>query len=93
MCIIRINRFQAAPTKAEELHEFLNSILPYISSCEGSLSCEILRDLENSDKFAVIEKWDSITSHQKSVAAFPQETMMSAMVLFAAMPEGSYYQS
>jgi len=92
MSITRINRFQAAPTKADELHEFLNSILPYISSSEGSLSCEILRDVENSDKFAVIEKWESIESHQKSVAAFPQEKMMNAMALFAAMPEGNYYK-
>jgi quinol monooxygenase YgiN len=93
MSITRINKFEAAPNKAEELDGFLKSILPYISSCEGSLSCEILRDVENKNKFAVIEKWENIESHKKSVEAFPQETMMSAMVLFAAMPEGSYYQA
>lgn len=92
MSITRINKFQAAPTKADELNEFLKSILPYISSCEGSLFCEILRDVENNDNFVVVEKWENIEAHKKSIAGFPQEKMMDAMVLFATMPEGNYYK-
>ena len=54
--ITRINEFEAAAGKADELHTFLGSILPYITSSPGSLACEILRKVDNQDAFVVNEQ-------------------------------------
>jgi quinol monooxygenase YgiN len=91
MGITRINEFQSAPNKEEELYVFLKSLIPYIASSEGSISCEVLRHNENTNTFLVIEKWQSIESHKKSVGEFPKEQMQAAMSLFGCPPKGGYY--
>ena len=92
MGITRINDFQAAAGEAENLFQFLKSLVPYISSSEGCISCEVLRNTALSDNFVVIEKWDSIESHQQSIALAPKEKFQEAMKLFGAPPKGNYYQ-
>ncbi|WNO10016.1 antibiotic biosynthesis monooxygenase family protein [Teredinibacter sp. KSP-S5-2] len=91
MSITRINEFTAADGKSEELYEFLQSLIPFISGSEGCLGCEVLRKLGAEKEFVVIEKWDSEAAHKKSVANFPKEDMQAAMVLFGAPPVGAYY--
>src|SRR5665213_380453 len=93
MSIIRINEFQAAAGKGENLFSFLKSLVPYISSCEGCLSCEVLKHSDKTGEFVVLEKWSSIESHQKSLAGFPKEDMQAAMPLFGAPPKGAYYKN
>lgn len=92
MGITRINEFHAASGKESQLYGFLKSIVPYITSCDGCISCEVLKNADQADAFVVIEKWISIEAHQKSLAGFPKEEMQSAMVLFGAPPKGSYYK-
>ncbi len=89
--ITRINQFQAADGKADELHTFLISLLPYISGSAGCISCEVLRNTEDKGAFAVVERWESKEAHQQSIAKFPQEEMQAAMLLFGGPPSGAYY--
>ena len=89
--ITRINQFQAAEGKSDELHAFLKSLAPYITSSAGSISFETLKSASDPYAFVVIEKWMNIESHQKSVAAFPKEKMQAAMSLFGGPPKGEYY--
>ena len=93
MSITRINEFEAAPGKADELHTFLGTIIPYITSSQGCLTCEILRNVEKPDTFVVIEQRETIDAHKASVASFPKEEMQAAMHLFGSPPKGNYYQS
>ena len=93
MSITRINEFKSAENKDEELFKFLKSLIPYISSSDGCLSCEVLQSLENSSNFIVIEKWKSIEFHKKSIDGFPKEDMQSAMSLFGAPPKGDYFDT
>ncbi len=93
MSITRINEFQAADGKSEELFDFLKSLIPYISASEGCISCEVLRNNDNKECFTVIEKWDSIEFHKRSIENFPKEEMQAAMNLFGAPPKGSYYHT
>ena len=89
--ITRINEFQAADGKAEELHSFLKSLEPFITSSDGCMSFEVLRSVATPSSFAVIERWVDIDSHKKSLARFPKEKMQAAMILFGASPKGDYY--
>ena len=91
MNVTRINEFQSAEEKTEELFDFLKSLIPYISSSEGCISCEVLRSSENPDKFVVLEKLESIEFHKKSIDQFPKEKMPGSMKLFGAPPKGEYY--
>jgi heme oxygenase (mycobilin-producing) len=93
MSVTRINEFQAADKKEEELFFFLKSLVPYISTSNGCRSCEVLRDQESIGNFVVIEKWDSIDAHQASVANYPKEKMQAAMSLIGAPPKGRFYHA
>lgn len=92
MSITRINEFQAVQGKEEQLHQFLLSLIPYITSSQGCESCEVLRHQEQLDTFVIIEKWQSVDSHKASIANYPKEDMEAAMHLFGGAPKGGYYQ-
>lgn len=91
MAITRINEFEAAEGESENLFAFLQSLLPYIRSSEGCISCELLRDAQQPNKFVVLERWDSVDAHKKSIERFPKEKIAAAMPLFGAPPKGTYY--
>lgn len=91
MQVTRINEFQAADGKAEELWAFLQSLIPYISASPGCISCEALRNEEDPQLFVVLEKWASAAQHRASIAAYPKEKMLAVMPLFGAAPKGAYY--
>ncbi len=93
MSITRINQFKAAEGKETELFEFLKSLTPYITSSAGCLSYEVLQNSDEPSAFVIIEKWDAIDSHKKSVENFPQEDMLAAMPLFGDAPSGNYYKN
>ncbi|XPF94972.1 putative quinol monooxygenase [Colwellia sp. RE-S-Sl-9] len=91
MAIVRINEFKSAEGQAEALLEFLTSIKPYITNSEGCISCEILTQQDDKSTFVIIEKWESIESHVKSIADFPKDDMAKAIPLFGAAPIGRYF--
>ena len=93
MSITRINTFQAAEGKNEQLFDFLFNLIPYISNSTGNTSCEVLRQSGDNCRFVVIEKWESAEAHQQSIAAYPKEKMQAAMALFGAPPVGTTYHS
>jgi quinol monooxygenase YgiN len=93
MNITRINEFQSADGKSDELYNFLISLIPYISKSKGCISCEVLKQKDTENCFIVIEKWESIECHMQSIANFPKEEMLSAMSLFGSPPKGNYYSA
>ncbi|MEH6348005.1 MAG: antibiotic biosynthesis monooxygenase family protein [Bermanella sp.] len=93
MSITRINEFQAAQGKSEELFIFLKSLMSYISSSAGCVSCEVLQSNDNEGSFVVIEKWDSENAHKQSIENYPKEKMAAAMPLIGAPPKGGFYHA
>jgi quinol monooxygenase YgiN len=91
MTITRINEFQAAEGKQEELFAFLKSLMAYIAASDGCVSCEALACSSDAMKFVVIEKWESKEAHTQSLANYPQEKMRTAMALIGAPPKGDFY--
>lgn len=92
MSTVRVNHFTAAAGRDVELHEFLKSLMPFITGSEGCITAEVLRNQEETNKFVVIERWQSPEDHRASVDAFPKEAMEAAMALFAEPPAGAYYK-
>ena len=91
MSIVRVNEFTAAAEKSAELFTFLQTLVPYILSSEGCISCELLKHHEHDDQFMMIERWDIIENHQLAITNYPQDDMQAAMSLFGAAPKGNYY--
>lgn len=67
MSIIRINEFEAAKGKDNELFTFLTSLKSYILSSAGCETCEVLQNCDNKNLIMVIEKWDSKNAHKASL--------------------------
>ena len=91
--IKRINQFRASDGNEVEMFEFLRSLIPYISSSPGCRSCEVMVEIEDTSRCAVIEEWESVEHHKAAAANFPKEEMAKAMVLFARPPTGVYYRN
>ena len=92
MSISRIGDVQAKPGRAEELRDFLGSILPMIRSAEGCESVQLYQSAEDPSKFIMIEVWDSIESHQASVKNIPAEKLGEIRPLLATSPSGGYFR-
>lgn len=92
MNVSRIGEVQAKPELTENLRAFLLSILPMIKSSEGCESVQLYQSQDDPSKFIVIEVWDSVESHQKSVKNIPSEKLGEIRPLLADSPSGNYYR-
>ena len=93
MSITRINTFEAKPEQADELREFLSSIIDVIVGAAGCRSVELLVSRDDPRRLAIVEVWDSAEAHQAAASRIPPDMMKHAMSLFASRPEGTYYDS
>jgi quinol monooxygenase YgiN len=92
MNISRIGEVQAKEGLADELREFLISIMPGIKSSEGCESVQLYQSQDEPSRFMMIEVWDSVESHQASVKNIPPEKLGEIRLLLATSPRGSYFE-
>ena len=92
MSISRIGEVQAKEGLANELRDFLISIMPGIKSAEGCKSVQLYQSADDPSKFMIIEVWDSVESHQASVRNIPPEKLGEIRPLLATSPSGSYFK-
>jgi quinol monooxygenase YgiN len=93
MTVSRINEFEAAPKREEELSAFLQQLLHFIRSSEGCEGAELLVECGERGRFVVIERWASKGDHAVSLSAYPKEEMQAAMPLLGAPPRGRFLES
>ncbi len=91
MSVTRIGEFQAKEWLAEDLRDFLISIMPMIQSSQGCASVHLYHSQENPAKFVMIEVWDQVESHQASVKNIPPEKLGEVGPLLATSPSGGYF--
>ena len=92
MSVSRIGEMKAKEDLAEELGEFLISIVPGIRLSAGCESVQLYQSQDDPTKFLMIEVWDSIESHQASIKNIPPEKLGEIRPLLATSPGGSYYK-
>jgi quinol monooxygenase YgiN len=93
MSITRINEFTASSGHAEALRTFLASVIGRILGAPGCLSCQLLRHHDDETRFAIIEVWDNIESHQAAASRIPPELLAQARTLLAEPARGAYYDA
>ncbi|WP_286234252.1 putative quinol monooxygenase [Thalassotalea sediminis] len=91
MAIYRVNQFYAAEGKGEMLKAFFESLVEYIISSKGCISCQLLQDDQNELHFVVLEQWQSKEAHQASLQNYPADKMQEVMPLFGTPPIGDFY--
>ena len=92
MFVSRIGEMKAKDHLAEELREFLISIMPVIRSSAGCESVQLYQSQDDPTNFIMMEVWDSIELHQASVKNIPPEKLGEIRPLLATSPCGSYYK-
>ncbi len=91
MSITRISEFQAKQESIEASRDLLISIMDGIKSSQGCESVQLYQSQDDRTKFAMIELWESIDSHQASVKNIPAEQLTVIRPLLASAPSGRYY--
>lgn len=89
----RINEFEAAAGKEQDLKDFLSELLTYLRASDGCEGAELLVEKDVPAHFVVLERWASKEQHGASLAAFPKEKMQSAMPLIGAPPKGRFFHT
>lgn len=86
--IIHIGTLHAKPEHAEDL---INS-LEALSQSPGYISHECYRDIDDNNKFTLVEKWQSKEDHENFVKSFSEEAMKQWINMVAKVGEDSYFQ-
>jgi quinol monooxygenase YgiN len=87
----RINTFIAKDGMANELHEFLTSIISVITQLPGCESCNVLHRQDDAHELVIIETWTSVAAHQAAAQTIPPEKIAMLMPLLSKPPSGAYY--
>ena len=93
MAITRINEFRSKPGSGSALRAFLKSVVADVRAAPGCLSCHLYQALDDAERFAVIEVWESVEAHQAAGRALAPARMEEAMKLLGAPAVGTYYNS
>jgi len=86
-----MGEMQAAEGRADELRDFLLSIVPIIINSDGAISCQLLHNQDDPTRFAMIEVWESVDAHRASVKNIPPEMLAAIRPLLGAAASGAYY--
>jgi quinol monooxygenase YgiN len=92
VAITRINEFTAKAGRGAELRQFLESVIGVIRGSAGSRSVQLLQATDQSEKFAIIEVWESVAVHQIAAKAIPPSKMQAVMPLLEAPATGAYFR-
>ena len=93
MSVTRMNNFDAALGKQDELRDVLRGVVALVQTLDGCESCHLLRDAKEAHRFLIVEVWASIAHHQAAAQAIPRDKIAQVMPLLAAPPRGSYYET
>ncbi|MCF8260010.1 MAG: antibiotic biosynthesis monooxygenase [Melioribacteraceae bacterium] len=92
MSVKYIGQAIAKVGKNEEFKAFVEqSIMPILISSKGCDSCNLYMETESSNKFLLIERWDSIESHRRAIKKIPVDAYNKFMDLVSEAPKGSHY--
>lgn len=91
MAVTRINEFEAKPGRGPELGRFLESVIGLIRGSAGSRSCQLLQAIDQPERLAIVEVWESVEAHQAAAKAIPPSKIQEVMPLLAAPATGAYY--
>jgi len=91
MAVTRINEFRAKPGRGSALREFLQSVIIDVRAAPGCRSCYLYEALDDPERFAVIEVWETVEAHRAAGRALAPSRIEEAMSLLGTPAVGTYY--
>ena len=91
MAITRINEFRSKPGCGPKLRAFLQSVVTDVRAAPGCLSCYLYQALDDVERFAVIEVWETVEAHKAAGRALAPARMEEAKTLLGTPAMGTYY--
>lgn len=85
--VIHIGTLHAKPECVDGLIKSLEAL----KKSPGYISHECFRDIENLNKFTLVEKWQSKEDHENFVKSFSKEAMEQWLNMIAKVGEDSYF--
>ena len=92
MAVTRINEFNSKPGRGAALRAFLISVITEVRSAPGCRSCYLYEALDNAERFAVIEVWDTVEAHKAAGRAIAPSRIEEAMTLLGVPAVGTYFR-
>jgi quinol monooxygenase YgiN len=92
MTIARVYHMTAADGKDQALLDALTALERVVRPLDGCLGVELLRDVEQKNKFLFVEKWRSVAAHKAAGALLPRASFGPVMQALASPPESSYQE-
>jgi quinol monooxygenase YgiN len=86
MDVVRWYRMEAAEGQAEALREALMTFAQAVKALPGCLGIELLRDVDSSDCFVFIERWNSVNAHKEASHLLSKESLNPVMEALKAKP-------
>jgi len=90
MTVARHYRMVAAQGKGAELLAALTALVQALNNIPGFEGVDLLRDIEDGDKFIFIEKWSSVEAHKSAALQLHKDTFAPVAATLAGRPDGSY---
>jgi len=92
MSIARIGECRAKEGQAEEVAEFIQSVIvPGVLSSTGCQSCEAWQSDDEPTRFTIIEIWDSVEAHQNAVMQIDPADIARFREIVAEMTSAGYF--
>jgi quinol monooxygenase YgiN len=93
MAVTRINEFHAKPGRSSALRSFLQSVIIDVRAAPGCRSCYLYEALDDPERFAVIEVWETVEAHKAAGRALAPSRIEEAMSLLGTPAVGTYYSA
>jgi heme-degrading monooxygenase HmoA len=90
--IARHYRMRAGQGKAEALLAALGDLTAALKSIPGFEGADLLRDVDQPERFVFIEKWASVEAHKAGGPLLPKAVLTGLMGTLEGAPEGAYLE-
>lgn len=80
MPITRINEFRAKTGRGPSLRTFSTSVITDVRAAPGCRACDLYEALDDPERFAIIEVWDTVADHQAAGRALAPSRLQEPML-------------
>lgn len=88
MTFVRHYTMQARDGAGDELANALSALERAVRMLPGSLGVDLLRDIDDSDRYLFIERWTNRETHAAAGAQLPAEVMAAIKPWLSSAPVG-----
>ncbi|WP_223670536.1 putative quinol monooxygenase [Kangiella shandongensis] len=88
-----IVHFNVKENKLPDFMEVMESVKNDLPKVEGCISVDIFRNVDNTNRFTLVETWDTVQQHQNNIRKLQEDGSWDFISgLLAKEPESAYFE-